>query len=90
VNPGEILLVGLALICSGWAVAAWRRGTRASREQRLREKRGAENAAREHQRAVTEVCAVCGEPIAHEIDLFDEKTRQWWHRRCWRDSMKAE
>jgi hypothetical protein len=71
-------------------VTAWRRSTRSSREQQLREKRGAENAERERQRAVAEACVICGEPVAHEIDLFDEKTRRWWHRRCWRESMKAE
>lgn len=89
-NTGEILLVGLALICSGWTVVAWRRSTRSVREQRAREARGADNAARERQRVAGETCVVCGDPTASEVDLFDEKTRQWWHKRCWRESMKVE
>jgi hypothetical protein len=90
VNTGEFLLVGLALVFSGWTLAAWRRSTRRAREQRAREKQGAENAAREHHRVVGETCVVCGEPIMPENDLFDEKTRHWWHRRCWRESVRTQ
>ena len=89
-NIGEILLVGLALVGSGWALVAWRTSTREARERRAREQQGAENAARERRRLAEEACVVCGEPIAADVDLFDEKTRHWWHQRCWRESMKAE
>jgi hypothetical protein len=87
VNPGEILLIGVALIVSGWAVSSWRRGSRVAREQRAREKIGAENAARAEREVLAEVCAACGEPVDHAVDLFDEKSRRWWHKRCWRETV---
>jgi hypothetical protein len=87
VNPGEILLIGVALIASGWAVSAWRRATRVTRERRAREAQGARNAERAQREVLAEVCAKCGEPIDAAVDLFDEKARHWWHKRCWRETV---
>jgi hypothetical protein len=79
-----MLLLGVALAISAWAIASYHRGTRGAREQRLRERQGARNVLR----AQSETCAVCGEPVTPASDFFDEKTRTWWHDRCWRESIK--
>ena len=86
-NPAEVLLLGVALVVGAWAVVSHARVTRAGREQKAREQQGARN-AEAAQRALTECCVVCGEPVTAAHDLYDEKTRTWWHGRCWRESVK--
>lgn len=87
VNPGEVLLLGIALVGSVWAVLSYQRATRVTREQRARERQGAKN-AEQARRALAETCVVCGGAVTAAEDLYDEKTRTWWHRRCWRESVQ--
>ena len=86
-NPGEVLLLGVALVAGAWAVASHARATRSARAQKARERQGARN-AEAARRAFVEACVVCGEPVTAAHDLYDEKTRTWWHGRCWRESVK--
>jgi hypothetical protein len=87
VNPGEVLLLGIALVGSVWAMLSYQRATRVTRERQARERQGAKNAA-QARRALAETCVVCGEPVTAAHDLYDEKTQTWWHGRCWRESVR--
>jgi hypothetical protein len=80
VNPAELLLVGLAAVGSVWALASYVRASRSRREARRREQQGARNAG--------EICVICQRPVDPAVDFFDEKTRSWWHRDCWREAMR--
>jgi len=88
VNPGEIVLLGVALACSGWALSTYWRSTKHARERRERERAGARNAEQEARAALVEVCAVCGRTVEPSVDLYDEKTKSWWHRACWRETVR--
>jgi hypothetical protein len=80
VNPGELVLLGLAAVGSVWALAAYLRASRDRRQARRREEQGARNAR--------ELCVICHRPIDPAIDVFDETARSWWHRDCWREAMR--
>lgn len=78
-NPGELLLLGLAAVGSAWALASYVRASRDRREARRREQQGARNAS--------EICGICQRRVDPAVDFFDEKARTWWHRDCWRDAL---
>lgn len=78
------ILVGLTAIVALAAGAVGGRVLGDRAERRRREAQGAKNAAAERRR-LEEKCVVCGEPIDHEVDLWERG--EWWHRRCWRESV---
>ena len=55
-------------------------------EARRRRKQGEKNAADERRR-LDETCAMCGEAIDANVDLWERG--QWWHRRCWRETVES-
>jgi hypothetical protein len=87
-NPAELVLLGLALLGSVFAFAKYVGATKRDRQARRHERLGAANAEREMQTSVVEICVICQRPVEPEIDIFDEKTNTWWHKPCWRESLK--
>jgi hypothetical protein len=95
VNPAELFLIGLAAAGSVWALVGYARASRARREARRRERQGARNAANaqrellgEHAADGSELCVICHGAVNPDVDLFDEKSRGWWHRDCWREALR--
>ena len=90
------LLVGVAVVVVAAASVIGGRSLGDRLEKRRREAQGKRNAEDERRR-LDETCAACGEPIDPAVDLFDREARssggrgqrpaQWWHRRCWRESV---
>lgn len=74
---GALLVVVIAGLVGG------RIGPRA--EARRRKQLGARNAA-EEQRRLEERCAMCGEAVEAEQDVWDRG--QWWHRACYREALR--
>jgi predicted histidine transporter YuiF (NhaC family) len=87
-NPAEFLLLGLLLAGSLLSYAKYRAATAKTREAAERRRKGIENAQREMRHSVTEVCVICQLAVVPETDIFDEATQSWWHRACWRESVK--
>ena len=87
-----MLLVDLAIlfgIAAVFAVAAGAVGGGSigrRLEKRRREKQGARN-AEEERRRLDERCAVCNEAVDATVDLWERG--EWWHRRCWRESVES-
>ncbi|MDX2024400.1 MAG: hypothetical protein SF187_29425 [Deltaproteobacteria bacterium] len=88
VNPAELVLLGVAFVGSAFAFARYVAKTSAQRERRRRQKLGAANAEQELQTITEETCVICEKPVQAELDIFDEKTNTWWHRACWRQSVR--
>jgi hypothetical protein len=87
-NPGELFLLGVALVGSAWAFANYWTSTRKQRQLRRREQLGIENAQREQLQITGEICVVCQRPVEPKVDIFDDKTHAWWHRDCWREAVR--
>lgn len=87
-NPAELVLTGLAFVGSIFAFTTYLASTRRAREARRHQRLGAENAEKEMQQSVNEVCVICQLPVVPQYDIFDEKTNTWWHKQCWRESLK--
>jgi hypothetical protein len=85
-----VLGIDIALLAGGGAllvVAAALIGGRigARGEARRRRAQGERNAELEKQR-LDEQCAVCGESIDPEHDVFEDG--RWWHQTCFRQAVK--
>jgi len=91
-NSAELLLLGLAALGSALALAGYLKSTRERRDARRREQLGARNARREERASAAadagDRCVICAGAVNPEVDIFDEKTRSWWHRDCWREAMR--
>lgn len=87
-NPAEILILGLLLAGSLFSYAKYRAVTAKTRAAEARKRRGIENAQREMHHSDAELCVICQRPVVPETDLFDEGTQSWWHRACWRESVR--
>jgi hypothetical protein len=91
-NSAELLLLGVAALGSIWALAGYLKATRERREARQRERLGARNAQREERANAAadagDRCVICAGAVNPEIDIFDDKTRSWWHRDCWREALR--
>ncbi len=87
-NPAERVLIGLFLVGSVLAFAKYVASTAKSRAARRRQRLGAANEADELAQAIGEVCVICQHPVKPEDDIFDQNTNSWWHRACWRASVK--
>lgn len=79
-----LLVAGAAVAVALAASALGGRAVGARLEKRRREKQGEKNAEEERRRLV-ERCAACDGVIDPDVDLFERE--QWWHRRCWRESV---
>jgi ribosomal protein L37AE/L43A len=84
-----MLVIDIALLVGGGVlavVAAALIGGRfgARSEARRRREQGERNAELEKQR-LDERCAVCGELVEPEHDVFD--AGHWWHQKCFREAV---
>ena len=85
-NPVEaitlVIFLGISPFAIAWTCRHLKRKFRYEIEAWQDRKKGIQNAKRLAFRSI-EICHVCRKATDPEIDIYDVKTKRWWHKRCY-------